>query len=207
VAVVAAILVVLGLLELVLKLAAEHRACESTEDAVAAHLVTAKVSGCTATEGAHQTAVAFLLHGWIAAAILLAGLSVSVLALRVLILTVGSLLGELVLRLCAGVASLLVLALLLVVVLLAALLLTMLEAALCGRAVLRVVVLLLSVTLLTILLLWLVLLVPLLLVATLVVSTLLVLRLAVSLLRVLLLLAVALVVLVVARHLIEVCGS
>ena len=50
VAVVATVLVVLGLLVLVFKLAAEHCAGESTEDAVAAHLVAAKVSGCTATE-------------------------------------------------------------------------------------------------------------------------------------------------------------
>ena len=98
VAVVATVLV-LGLLVLVFKLAAEHRAGESTKDAVAAHLVAAKVSGCTATEGAHQTTVTFLLHGWIAAAVLLTRLGVMVLALRVLILTVGTLLGELVLRL------------------------------------------------------------------------------------------------------------
>jgi hypothetical protein len=110
VAVVATVLVVLGLLVLVFKLAAEHCAGESTEDAVAAHLVAAKVSGCTATESTHHTAVTFLLHGWIAAAILLTGLSVSVLALGVLILTIGTLLGELVLRLRAGVASLLILA-------------------------------------------------------------------------------------------------
>lgn len=110
VAIVATVLVILGLLVLVFKLAAEHCAGESTEDAVAAHLVAAEVSGCTATKSAHQTAVAFLLHGWIAAAILLAGLSVSVLALRVLILTIGTLLRELVLRLRAGVASLLILA-------------------------------------------------------------------------------------------------
>ena len=51
-----------------------------------------------------------MLHGWIAAAILLTGLSVSVLALRVLVLTIGTLLGELVLRLRARVASLLILA-------------------------------------------------------------------------------------------------
>ena len=50
VAVVATVLVILGLLVLVFKLAAEHCAGESTEDAVAAHLVAAKVSGCTATE-------------------------------------------------------------------------------------------------------------------------------------------------------------
>ena len=98
VAVVATVLV-LGLLVLVFKLAAEYRAGESTQDAVAAHLVAAKVSGCTATEGAHQTTVTFLLHGWIAAAVLLTRLGVRVLALRVLILTVGTLLGELVLRL------------------------------------------------------------------------------------------------------------
>ena len=99
VAVVATVLVVLRLLVLVFELAAEHCAGESTEDAVAAHLVAAKVSGCTATEGAHQTTVTFLLHGWIAAAVLLTRLGVRVLALRVLILTVGTLLGELVLRL------------------------------------------------------------------------------------------------------------
>ena len=51
-----------------------------------------------------------MLHGWIAAAILLTGLSVSVLALRVLVLAIGTLLGELVLRLRARVASLLILA-------------------------------------------------------------------------------------------------
>lgn len=156
-AVVATVAVVLGLLVVVLELAAEDCACEGTENTVATHLVAAKVSGSTATQSAHQAAVTFLLHGRVATAILLSRLAMSVLALRVLILPVGTLLRELVLRLRAGVAALLILTgsivsqdcfetsawlvhlpllLLIVVVVLAALLLTMLEATLCGRAVL-----------------------------------------------------------------------
>lgn len=114
VTVVAAILViVLRLLEVILGLATKHGACYGTENAVAAHLITAKVSRSTTTKSAHQTSITLLLHGWIAGSILLlTGLTVGVLTLGVLILTVGTLLGKLVLRLGARVASLLVLAVL-----------------------------------------------------------------------------------------------
>lgn len=43
------IVAVLGLLVLVLELAAEDRACYGSNNAVAAHLVTAEVTSCTAT--------------------------------------------------------------------------------------------------------------------------------------------------------------
>ena len=98
VTVVAAILVVvLGLLEVVLSLATKHGTCYGTEDAVSAH----------------QASVTLLLHSRITGSVLLLSrLTVRVLALGVLILTVGTLLRELILGLRAGVASLLVLAML-----------------------------------------------------------------------------------------------
>lgn len=112
-AIVATVLVVvLRLLEVVLCLATKHGACYGTEDAVAAHLVAAKVSGSTATKSAHQASVTLLLHSWIAGTILLSRLTVGILALGILILAVGTLLRELILRLRAGVPSLLVLAIL-----------------------------------------------------------------------------------------------
>lgn len=199
-AIVTAVAIVLRLLGVVLELAAEHSACDGTKNAVATHLVATKVTGSTATKSAHQATVTLLLHSWVAVAVLLPGLAVGILALWVLVLTIGALLRELVLRLGARISSLLILAVLplLLVVVVTSLLLAMLEAALCGRAVLGVVALLLPVTLLAVGLLLLLLLVTLLLVATLVVATLLLL--AVALLWVLLLLAVALVVLAVAGH-------
>ena len=114
VTVVAAILVVvLGLLEVVFSLATKHGTCYGTEDAVAAHLVAAEVSSSTATKSAHQASVTLLLHSRITGSVLLLSrLTVRVLALGVLILTVGTLLRELILGLRAGVASLLVLAML-----------------------------------------------------------------------------------------------
>jgi len=114
VTIVAAILVVvLGLLQMVLGFATKHGTCYGTKNAVAAHLVAAEVSGSTATKSAHQTSVTLLLHcRIIGAVLLLSRLTVRVLALGVLILTVGTLLGELTLRLRAGVAFLLVLAIL-----------------------------------------------------------------------------------------------
>lgn len=113
VTVVATVAIVLGLLGVVLELAAEHRACYGAQDAVTAHLVATEVSGSTATESAHQTTVTLLLHGWVTGAVLLLpGLPVGILALWVLVLAVGSLLGELVLGLRAGISSLLILAVL-----------------------------------------------------------------------------------------------
>ena len=162
-----------------------------------------------------------MLHGWIAGTVLLLSrLAVGILALRVLIVAIGTLLRELVGRLLTGVASLLLLTvlpevmseevsrniqwscdlpllLLLVVVTVLANLLAMLEATLRWRTILRVVPLLVSISLLAVLLLrWLI---TLLLVAALVISTLLGVW-TVSLGWVLLLLAVALVVLIVSRH-------
>ena len=157
----ATILVVLGLLVLVFKLAAENCAGDSTNNAVAAHLVAAEVSSSTATHGAQKASVALLLHSGIAGTVLLllSGLGVRVLALWVLVLAVGALLRELVLRLRAGVTSLrmlgvlsesyvremvskhrsvcyLPLLLLLIVVTILSYLLAMLEATLRRRAVL-----------------------------------------------------------------------
>lgn len=185
-----------------------------------AHLVATKVAGSTATESSHKPSVALLLHGRVAGTVLLlSGLAVGVLALWILILAVRSLLRELVLRLRAGIASLLLLTvlpekvvriecfettawlllpLLLVVVDLLARLLAVLKPALGRRTVLRVVALLFSVPLLAVLLLRL-LVTLLLLVAALVIATLGRVR-AMALWRVLLLLAVTLVVLVVAGH-------
>ena len=221
--IVAAILAGFGFLVVVFKFAAEHGTCYGTQNAVAAHLVAAKVSGSTTTHSAQEASITLLLHSWVAGSILLlARLAVGVLALRVLVLAIRTLLRKLVLRLRAGVTSLLVLAilpdsdirkvvskhwvclyiplllLLLVVVTVLADLLAMLEATLRRRTILRVVTLLVCLTLLAILLLRLL---VLLLVAALFIST--------SLLRVgavplgwilLLLLAVALVVLIVSRH-------
>lgn len=208
VAVVAAVLVVvLRLLEVVFSLAAEHCTCYGAQNTMAAHLVTAKVSGSTATKSTHKSSVALLLHSWVTGTVLLlTRLAVGVLALWVLVLAVRTLLRELILRLRGGVTSLLVLTilpllLLVAVVTVLACLLTMLEATLRRRTVLRIVTLLVTVSLLTILLLRL--LVTLLLVAALVIATLLRVG-AVALGRVLLLLTVALVVLIVSRHFIVV---
>lgn len=111
--VVATILVVLGLLEVVFGLAAKYCACYGTQNAVAAHLVATEVSGSAATESSHKPSVTLLLHSWVAGTVLLlSGLAIGILALGILILTIGSLLRELVLRLLTGVASLLVLAVL-----------------------------------------------------------------------------------------------
>lgn len=171
---------------------------------MATHLVATKVSGSTTAKSTHKPSVPLLLHRWVTGAVLLlSGLDVRVLALWVLILAVGALLRELVLRLRAGVASLLMrliilpLLLLVVITVLAYLLLTMLKSTLRRGAVLRVVALLFAIALLAVLLLRL--LVTLLLIATLVIAALLGVG-AVALGRVLLLLAVALVVLIVARH-------
>lgn len=53
VSVVAAVLVVLGLLEVILGLATKDRTSDGTNDAVTAHLVAAKITSSTATKGAH----------------------------------------------------------------------------------------------------------------------------------------------------------
>jgi hypothetical protein len=209
---------VLRLLEMVLELVAHEGTGESAHDAVAAGLVSAKIASGASTESAHESTVALTLHGGISGAVLLlARLAVCVLALRVLVLAVRALLGELVLRLRAGVLLLAVLAaqeleqilqsldakdlplmlLLLLVAILAYLLLAMLKAALGRRAILLVVALLLAAVTLAVALLWWVslLLLLLVLVAALVVALLGVG--ALGLLGVLLVLVVALVVLVV----------
>ena len=86
----------LGLLVLVLELAAEDRACYGSNNAVAAHLVTAEVASCTATQSTHKASVAFSLHVGVCGAVLsLLRLAVSILALRVLVLSVCALLREL----------------------------------------------------------------------------------------------------------------
>jgi hypothetical protein len=103
--------VILGLLEMVLELVAHEGTGESAHDAVAAGLVSAKVAGSASTESAHESTVTLALHGGISGAVLLlARLAVCVLTLRVLVLAVSTLLGELVLRLSAGVLLLAVLA-------------------------------------------------------------------------------------------------
>jgi hypothetical protein len=98
----------------VFELTTKHCTGDGTNNAVATHLVAAKVSSSTAAQGAHKASVTLLLHSWVAGAILLllSGLPVGVLALWVLVLAVGTLLRELIVRLLAGVASLLVLAVL-----------------------------------------------------------------------------------------------
>lgn len=111
-AVVATVAIILRLLGVVLEFAAEYCACDGTNYAMATHLVATEVSGSTATESAHEATVTLLLHSWVTVAILLPGLTVGVLALWVLVLTIWSLLRELVLRLGARVSSLLILALL-----------------------------------------------------------------------------------------------
>ena len=229
--VVATVLVVLGLLLVVFELAAEYCTSDGTHNAMAAHLVAAKVSSSTTTHGAQKASVALLLHGGVTGTILLLSrLAVCVLALWILILTVRTLLRELALRLRAGVTSLLVLAvlpeidvrkkdvskrwsvwylpllLLLVVVTVLADLLAVLETTLRRRTVLRVVALLVPVPLLAILLLRLLVTTLLLLVAALVISTLLRIWAVPLLVRLLLLLAVALVVLIVARHVVCIQG-
>jgi hypothetical protein len=108
--VVAALVAVLGLLVLVLELAAHYRAGNSTDDTMTTQLVAAKVSGRTAAKRTHQASVALSLCVGIGSTVLLlAGLAVSIraLALGILVLRVGALLGELVLRLGAGVLTLL----------------------------------------------------------------------------------------------------
>lgn len=99
--------VVLWLLVLVLKLAAKNGSRNGTNDAVTAHLVATKVAGCTATNGAHQSTVAFSLRAGIRGAVLAwLGLSVGALALGILVLRVGALLWELVRRLWTRVLAL-----------------------------------------------------------------------------------------------------
>ena len=98
--VVAAVLVVLGFLVVVFQLAAEHCTCYGTYNAVATRFVATEVSGSTATQSAHKPSVTLLLHSWVAGAVLLlTGLAIGVLAMRILILAIRSLLRELVLRL------------------------------------------------------------------------------------------------------------
>lgn len=73
-----ATIVVLGLLVLVLELAAEHRTCYGAHDAVATKLVAAEVASGAATKGTHEAAITLGLRvGVCGAILLLAGLPVS----------------------------------------------------------------------------------------------------------------------------------
>jgi hypothetical protein len=102
----------LGLLRLVLKLAAKHRACYCAHDAVTAELVAAKVASRAATKSTHKTAVTLsLCVGVRGAVLLLARLAVSRLglvrvrmALGVVVLSIRALLGELALGCASWVA-------------------------------------------------------------------------------------------------------
>jgi len=141
--VVATLVAVLGLLVLVLELGAEHSARQRADDAVATHLVAAKVPRCTAAERTHQPSVTLSLRIGICSTVLLLVLSwlgVWVLPLRVLVLWIGALLGELVLGLGTGILTLLLVVLLLLVI---GCYLAVLEAPMCWRAILLVIALLL----------------------------------------------------------------
>jgi peptidoglycan/LPS O-acetylase OafA/YrhL len=111
-----AILAVLLFLMLVLQFASQHSSRKGTHDAMSTHLIAAKVSRGASTERTHQTAIALLLGIRICGAIvlLLAGLPVWVLGLvlvgGILVLRVGTLLGELLGWWLAGVLLLVVLA-------------------------------------------------------------------------------------------------
>lgn len=102
--------VVLGLFVLVLELRTHHSACYRSNDAVAAELVASEVSCSSTSKGAHQASIALsLIIGVGGAVLLLPRLSVCVwclVALRVLVMSVGALLRELVLWLSSGISSL-----------------------------------------------------------------------------------------------------
>lgn len=140
--VVSTLVVVLGLLVLILELRAEYSACYCANDAMAAHLVATKVSGCTSTERAHQSPVTLsLCVGVGRAVVLLSGLgAVGIMALRVLVGLICALLGELVCGLSTRVCSLLLWVLALLVV--RRYLLAMLKSSMCWCAVLLVIALL-----------------------------------------------------------------
>jgi hypothetical protein len=105
--------IVLGLLVLVLELGANKRARQGSNNAVTAQLVAAKVSSCTTAQSAHQAAIALTLSAGVSGSIAwgTSGLAVCVLVLALWILVCGvcALLGELVLRLSAGITALLLL--------------------------------------------------------------------------------------------------
>lgn len=106
--VIATLIVVLGLLELVLKLMTEKGACKSTYDAVATSLVTAKVSSGASTKSTHQASVTLSLCVRISGAVAwLTCLRVCILSLGILVLWVGALLRELLARLSTRILSLL----------------------------------------------------------------------------------------------------
>lgn len=91
---------VLSFLVLVFEFAAKDGACYGTENAVAAHLVTSKVAGSATTESAHQSTIALGLCIGICWAVLAwLGLAIWALALGILVLGIGALLGKLVRRL------------------------------------------------------------------------------------------------------------
>lgn len=100
------------LLMLVLQLAPQHRSRERTHDAMPTHLIATKVSCSTTTKRTHHTTIALLLGirvcGTVAS--LLARLPICLLVRRILVLRVGTLLGELLGWWLAGVLLLVVLA-------------------------------------------------------------------------------------------------
>lgn len=197
--VVSSLAVILGLLELVFQLGAHDCSRQRTQDASAssANFVAAKVSCCAASNGTHQTSITFCLSvGVGGAVVLLARLTISVwwlLTLWILVVGICALLRKLVLRLCAGVLTLLstVLSLLLLGLIVGSYL-AMLETAMSWSTVLLVVALLMLASIVALVALLLVAGLGL-LITTLVVSLL-------VLLRVLLAVLLLLVVLVVAGH-------
>lgn len=74
---------------------------------MSAHLVAAKVAGCTTGKRAHQASVALGLCVGICRAVLRLAI-VLLLALRILVLGVGARLGELVVGLRAGICALVI---------------------------------------------------------------------------------------------------
>lgn len=91
----AAVLVVLLVLVLVLELGTEHGARERADDAVAAHLVATEVARGAASQRTHESAVALGLGIGVGSTVLALLHVLGVLALGILILRVGALLGEL----------------------------------------------------------------------------------------------------------------
>ncbi|PSN66359.1 hypothetical protein BS50DRAFT_413209 [Corynespora cassiicola Philippines] len=103
-----AVLVVL-VLELVLELVSHKGTCKRAEHAVAAHLVAAKVAGGTASQRAHEAAVALGLRVGVRGTVALLAVG-RLLALRILVLRVRALLRVLARRSLAWVLLLAVLA-------------------------------------------------------------------------------------------------
>lgn len=95
-------------LVLILQLASYHCTCKGSHDAVASHLVAAKVASSTSSQRTHQTTVAFCLRIRICGAVAAGwrSLAIWVGVVRVvgsLIVVIGSLLRKLIRWLCRGV--------------------------------------------------------------------------------------------------------